>query len=73
MANVAQKVAIIVERIYEGNIRYIEAAGPSLETKPTEDILTGSIFTETDTGKVYFFQADGAGSGEWVEQFSFQG
>lgn len=68
MANVAQKVAIIVERIYEGNIRYIEAAGPSLETKPTENILTGSCFIETDTGKVYFFQADGQGAGTWVEQ-----
>lgn len=45
---------------------YIEAAGLSTDTKPT-DFATGSIFTEVDTGKVFLFNGS-----EWVEQFSFQ-
>lgn len=48
---------------------YVEMAGLSTDAKPTVNIATGSIFVEVDTGKVYFFNSDGA---EWVEQFSFQ-
>ena len=44
---------------------YIEAAGASLETKPTQDIVTGSRFDEVDTGKVYRFDEI---SGTWYEQ-----
>ena len=50
--------------------RYVEIAGTSTETKPTGAFLTGSIFVEVDTGKVYFYNASGS---TWVEQFSFQG
>lgn len=49
--------------------RYVEIAGTSTETKPTGDFLSGSIFVEVDTGKVYFYNASGS---TWVEQFSFQ-
>lgn len=52
------------------NVFYYEIAGTSSDTKPTENVATGSIFTEVDTGSVFFFDADGE---EWVEQFSFQG
>lgn len=48
---------------------YAEYAGLSTDSKPTEGVATGSIFVEVDTGKVYFYNSDGAA---WVEQFSFQ-
>ena len=41
----------------------------STDTKPTEDIAEGSILTEVNTGKVFFYNATAE---SWVEQFSFQ-
>lgn len=38
--------------------------GLAADTKPTIGIANGSLFLEFDTGKVYFFNADGAA---WVE------
>lgn len=52
------------------NIVYKEISGDSNDTKPTTGICDGSIFVESDTGIVSFFNE---ASGEWVEQFSFQG
>ena len=46
---------ILVSRIIDNNVSYIEAAGISLEDKPTAGIATGSKFTEVDTGKEYRF------------------
>lgn len=52
-------------------INYIEIAGNSADTKPTGlGIAGGSIFTETDTGTVFFYDDE---SEAWIEQFSFQG
>ena len=34
---------------------YIEAAGLSTDAKPTVGLVTGSLFLEVDTGKVYAF------------------
>ena len=51
------------------NITYKEISGDSTDTKPTAGICGGSIFVESDTGKVFFFSEK---SGDWVEQFSFQ-
>ena len=48
---------------------YTEYAGLSTDAKPTRGISTGSIYTEVDTGKVYFFNKATLG---WVYQFSFQ-
>ena len=48
---------------------YIECAGLSTDSKPT-GVATGSIFTEVDTGDVYFYNATAE---TWVKQFSFQG
>lgn len=54
--------------LYKGG--YVEIACLAADTKPTDGIATGSICVEVDTGKVYFYDSEGA---EWVEQFSFQG
>ncbi len=54
----------------EHPIMYIEGACDSSETKPTEYIADGSIFTETNTGDVYMFNAK---TSQWVKQFSLQG
>lgn len=43
--------------------------GLSTDSKPTSGVGNGSIFIEINTGKVYFFNGEGAA---WVEQFSFQ-
>ena len=52
---------------------YIEIAGDSTWSKPSAwlggDICDGSICTESDTGKVYFWNEN---SSAWVEQFAFQ-
>lgn len=41
---------------------YIEAAGLSTDTKPSEDLVTGSLFLEVDTGTVYAYDEV---SGTW--------
>ena len=48
---------------------YKEIAGDSGETKPTDGLIDGSIFLETDTGTVSFFSETSA---DWIAQFSFQ-
>ena len=63
-------IRIIVETPFVPDKRYIEASGLHTDTKPTTGIINGSIFSEVDTGKVFFFNEAGV---EWVEQFSFQG
>lgn len=59
----------LVERIIKGNDRYVEISGDSTDTKPTANIVDGSIFVESNTGDVYFFNEE---SGDWVKQFGFQ-
>lgn len=49
---------------YDVGKYYIETAGLSTETKPTEDLVTGSLFFEVDTGKVYAFDEV---SGTWYQ------
>ena len=34
---------------------YFEFAGLSTDSKPTDKVATGSVFTETNTGKVFIF------------------
>ena len=68
---------ILYKRILEDGVALIEAAGVSLEDKPTAGIATGSKFIEVDTGKEYRFAegdnlgefASGCDSGSW---FVFQ-
>ena len=41
---------------------YREYAGLSTDTKPTEGIITGSLFMEVDTGNIYAWDEEGE---EW--------
>ena len=41
----------------------------SSDTKPTENVLTGSAACEVDTGDIYLFNED---SSAWVKQMSLQ-
>lgn len=47
-------VRILKSQVIEGNISYIEAAGLSDDSKP-ENVATGSLFLEVDTGDVYAY------------------
>ncbi len=58
-------VRVLVSQIIVQGKRYIEAAGLSTDTKPTGDIITGSKFTEADTGIEYLFDES---SGGWQAQ-----
>ena len=58
-------IRILTERIIEGNKKYIEAAGLSTDSKPTADLVTGSVLVTVDDGKGYLFNET---AGEWVEQ-----
>lgn len=60
----------ILRRLRIGNRWWFEGYCDSTETKPTQDIAEGSTLTETDTGKVFFFNER---SNAWIEQFSLQG
>ena len=42
-------VRILTETIVEGIKRYIEAACLSTDTKPVDDLVTGSVMIEVDT------------------------
>ena len=48
-------IRILKDRLFIGDVHYIEAAGLSTDTKPTSGIITGSKFTEVDTGDEYMF------------------
>lgn len=45
-----------------GDKHYIEAAGLSTDSKPTDGLVTGSLFLEVDTGTVYAYDEV---SGTW--------
>ena len=54
----------IVERVIGDGMLYIEAAGLSTDSKPTGTIITGSLFLEADTGKVFVYDET---SETWTE------
>ena len=56
-------VRILTETIVEGTKRYIEAACLSTDTKPVDDLVTGSVLIEVDMSKAYMYDED---SSEWV-------
>ena len=58
-------------QVYVGGYVYREYAGLSTDTKPTEDVTTGSLFLEVDTGDVYAY--DETDSGEWNKIASLGG
>ena len=55
----------VVDRMFTEDDRYAEMFGLSTEDKPTAGLVTGSRFTEVDTGDVYLF--DETGSGTWTK------
>ena len=63
-------VRILTDNAFEGQYRYIEAAGLSTDSKPTERIVTGSKFHEVDTGIDYAFDEE---SKSWFTQNSGNG
>lgn len=58
----------------DGNaLCYQEIYGTSSETKPVTGLVSGSTFTEADTGDVYMFNESASPGSEWVKEFSLQG
>ena len=55
--------------IKTGNI-YYEFAGLSTDEKPTNGVVTGSLFLEVDTGDVYAYDEEGE---EWNKIASLGG
>lgn len=55
----------IVDKTFTGEKHYVELFGLSTDTKPTAGIITGSKFTEVNTGDVYLF--DETDSGTWTK------
>ena len=55
-------VRVIVDQVMTEGKRYIEAAGLSTDSKPTANVVTGSLFLEVDTGDVYAFAEGDSGS-----------
>ena len=52
-----------ISNIESGN-RELEYRGLSTDSKPTTNVVNGSVFIEIDTGKIYLFDAD---SSTWKE------
>ncbi len=55
----------VVERDFSGDLKYVEMFGKSTDSKPVTGIITGSKFTEVNTGDVYLF--DETGDGTWTK------
>ena len=51
-----------VERTIVGSKNYVELACLSTDTKPTVNVVTGSLALEVDTGDVYAFDEENS---EW--------
>lgn len=58
-------VRAIVEKAFTPTKKYVELFGKSTDSKPTTGIVTGSKFTEVDTGDEYLF--DETGDGTWAK------
>ena len=52
------------DSVFNDGKHYIEAYGLSTDAKPTENIITGSKFTEVNTGKRFLFDEVGK---TWTE------
>ena len=58
-------IRILKEINFDIGKKYIEDAGLSTDTKPVENLITGSLFMEADTGDVYIF--DETNTGTWTQ------
>ena len=55
----------LVDRYFDQEKKYAEMFGLSTDVKPVAGLVTGSKFTEVDTGDVYLF--DETGDGTWAK------
>ena len=55
----------MVEKTFVPGKKYVEIFGLSTDSKPVAGIVTGSKFTEVNTGDVYLF--DETGDGTWTK------
>jgi hypothetical protein len=55
----------LVDRYFTADKKYAEMFGKSTDIKPLTGLVTGSKFTEVDTGDVYLF--DETGDGTWTK------
>jgi hypothetical protein len=55
----------LVDRVFDQEKKYAEMFGKSTDSKPLTGLVTGSKFTEVDTGDVYLF--DETGDGTWTK------
>lgn len=63
-------IRIIEQRGFTDTLKYIDAAGLSTDDKPVDGIITGSRFTEVDTGILCIFDET---TGAWTAQNSGNG
>lgn len=52
-------IRTLVDRMFNEDDHYCEMFGLNDDTKPTDGLITGSKFTEVDTGDVYLFDEVG--------------
>ena len=55
---------VIYEKAFDVDKKYVEICGASCDTKPTEGIVTGSIYKEVDTGHTFMFDET---TGAWYD------
>ena len=58
-------VRTLVEKAFVAGKKYVEMVGLSTDTKPKAGVVTGSKFTEVNTGDVFLF--DETGDGTWTK------
>ena len=56
-------VRAIKSRLFASGLKHAEIYGLSTDSKPTGGLVTGSKFTEVDTGAVYLY--DETNDGTW--------
>lgn len=56
----------MVDRYFDEETKYAEMFGLSTDDKPVTGLITGSKFTEVDTGNVYLFNEEGESGSEWT-------
>lgn len=59
-------VRVLEEKIYDGDLRYIEATATSSDTLPEGNFVTGSCVLIVDTKDVKFFNEDAAAGSKWA-------
>ena len=58
-------IRILEERTFVEGKKFICAAGLSTDTKPEENLVTGSVFIEVDTWDVYLYDEEAAAGSRW--------